>query len=114
VSRVGSNATGHTNAEMVYRRYRRFIPNLRGQDGALAAKGLAHEGLRGQPWSLDGHSTQPRGYGSPRNPLSFWSGRPDSNRRRPAWEFSRPLSRIIMQSHKSAVCSSPPELRDPR
>ena len=36
---------GHTNAEMVYRRYHRFIPNLRGRDGALAAKGLAHEGL---------------------------------------------------------------------
>ena len=50
-----------------------------------------------------------------RNPSSsLWSGRPDSNRRRPAWEFSRPLSRIIMQSHKSAVCSSPPEPRDPR
>src|SRR5258705_13731919 len=36
---------GHTNAEMVYRRYHRFIPNLRGRDGALAAKGLADEGL---------------------------------------------------------------------
>ena len=30
---------GHTDAEMVYRRYHRFIPNLRGRDGALAAKG---------------------------------------------------------------------------
>ena len=59
---------GHTNAEMVYRRYHRFIPNLRGRDGALAAKGLADEGLL---WSLDGHSTQPRGYGETRNPLSF-------------------------------------------
>ena len=36
---------GHTNAEMVYRRYHRFIPNLRGRDGALAAKKLADEGL---------------------------------------------------------------------
>jgi integrase len=36
---------GHTNAEMVYRRYHRLIPNLRGRDGALAAKGLADEGL---------------------------------------------------------------------
>src|SRR5437773_5310182 len=27
------------------------------------------------------------GYGLvTRNPLTFWSGRPDSNRRRPAWE----------------------------
>src|SRR5262249_26164351 len=26
------------------------------------------------------------GYGSPRSPLQDWSGRPDSNRRRPAWE----------------------------
>ena len=34
-----------TNAEMVYCRYHRFIPNLRGRDGALAAKGLADEGL---------------------------------------------------------------------
>ena len=36
---------GHTNAEMVYRRYHRFIPNLRGRDGANAARGLAQEGL---------------------------------------------------------------------
>lgn len=36
---------GHTNAEMVYRRYHRFIPNLRGRDGANAARGLAEEGL---------------------------------------------------------------------
>jgi integrase len=36
---------GHTNAEMVYRRYHRFIPNLRGRDGANATKGLALEGL---------------------------------------------------------------------
>jgi integrase len=36
---------GHTNAEMVYRRYHRFIPNLRGRDGANAASGLALEGL---------------------------------------------------------------------
>jgi hypothetical protein len=42
---VGATQLGHTNAEMVYRRYHRFIPNLRGRDGALAAKGLAHEGL---------------------------------------------------------------------
>jgi len=37
--------TRHTNAEMVYRRYHRFIPSLRERDGALAAKGLADEGL---------------------------------------------------------------------
>jgi integrase len=36
---------GHTNAEMVYRRYHRFIPNLRGRDGVNAAKSLATEGL---------------------------------------------------------------------
>jgi integrase len=36
---------GHTNAEMVYRRYHRFIPNLRGRDGANAARGLAIEGF---------------------------------------------------------------------
>jgi integrase len=36
---------GHTNAEMVYRRYHRFIPNLRGRDGANAARGLSIEGL---------------------------------------------------------------------
>jgi integrase len=36
---------GHTNAEMVYRRYHRFIPNLRGRDGVNAARGLATEGL---------------------------------------------------------------------
>jgi len=36
---------GHTNAEMVYRRYHKFIPNLRGRDGAHAARWLADEGL---------------------------------------------------------------------
>ena len=36
---------GHTNAEMVYRRYQRFIPNLRGRDGGNASKGLAQEGF---------------------------------------------------------------------
>lgn len=36
---------GPTNAEMVYRRYHRFIPNLRGRDGANAATGLAIEGF---------------------------------------------------------------------
>jgi integrase len=36
---------GHTNVEMVYRRYHRFIPNLRGRDGANAVRGLAQEGL---------------------------------------------------------------------
>ena len=36
---------GHTNAEMVYRRYHKFIPNLRGRDGAHAARWLAGEGL---------------------------------------------------------------------
>ena len=36
---------GHTSVEMVYRRYHRFIPNLRGRDGVNAARGLASEGL---------------------------------------------------------------------
>ena len=36
---------GHTNTEMVYRRYHKFIPNLRGRDGAHAARWLADEGL---------------------------------------------------------------------
>src|SRR5947207_13756621 len=38
-----------------------------------------------------------------RNPLSFWSGRPDSNRRRPAWEagilplnYGRPALPILL------------------
>src|SRR2546422_10969712 len=38
-----------------------------------------------------------------RNPLSFWSGRPDSNRRRPAWEagilplnYGRPARSILL------------------
>jgi integrase len=31
---------GHTNVEMVYRRYHKFIPNLRGRDGAHAARWL--------------------------------------------------------------------------
>src|SRR3990167_3583427 len=42
------------------------------------------------------------GYGFPRNPLTCWSGRPDSNRRRPAWEagilplnYARPILLII-------------------
>jgi integrase len=36
---------GHTNAEMVYHRYHKFIPNLRGRDGAHAARWLTTEGL---------------------------------------------------------------------
>jgi hypothetical protein len=32
-------------AEMVYRRYHKFSPNLRGRDGAHAARWLATEGL---------------------------------------------------------------------
>lgn len=36
---------GHTSVEMVYRRYHRFIPNLRGRDGMNAARELAGEGL---------------------------------------------------------------------
>lgn len=36
---------GHTNSEMVYRRYHKFIPNLRGRDGAHAARWLADQGL---------------------------------------------------------------------
>jgi integrase len=36
---------GHTSVEMVYRRYHRFIPNLRGRDGMNATRGLAGEGL---------------------------------------------------------------------
>jgi hypothetical protein len=31
----------HTSAEMEYRRYHRFIPNVRGREEANAAKGLA-------------------------------------------------------------------------
>jgi hypothetical protein len=75
---------GHTNAGMSIGATT-VHPNLRGRDGVNAAKTLAVEGHRGRPWSLDGHSTQEKGYESPRNPLK-WSGRPDSNRRRPAWE----------------------------
>src|SRR5215470_709005 len=51
----------------------------------------------------------PKGLRSPRNPLSFWSGRPDSNRRRPAWEagilplnYGRPAPPILL---------TPPSLR---
>jgi hypothetical protein len=29
---------GHSNAEMVYRRYRKFIPNLHGRDGVHAVR----------------------------------------------------------------------------
>src|SRR6266550_7628062 len=43
------------------------------------------------------------GYGLSRNPLMFWSGRPDSNRRRPAWEagilplnYGRPAPPILL------------------
>jgi integrase len=40
-----SRQLGHSNAEMVYRRYHKFIPNLRGSDGAHAARWLATEGF---------------------------------------------------------------------
>ena len=36
---------GHTSAEMVYRRYTRFIPNLTRQDGSAASRWLSQEGL---------------------------------------------------------------------
>jgi hypothetical protein len=49
-------------------------------------------------WSLDAT----KGLRETRNPLSFWSGRPDSNRRRPAWEagilplnYGRPAPPIL-------------------
>jgi hypothetical protein len=44
-SAASARQLGHTNAEMVYRRYHKFIPNLRGRDGAHAARWLATEGL---------------------------------------------------------------------
>jgi integrase len=47
---------GHTNAEMVYRRYHKFIPNLRGRDGAphgaLARRGGAVTLAVVAPWLL--------------------------------------------------------------
>jgi integrase len=36
---------GHTSAEMVYRRYHRFIPDLRGRDGERITTWLTSEGL---------------------------------------------------------------------
>jgi hypothetical protein len=36
---------GHASVEMVYRRYHRFIPNLRGRDGINATRGLATGGV---------------------------------------------------------------------
>ena len=36
---------GHTNVEMVYRRYHKFVPNLRGLAGAHAARWLADQGF---------------------------------------------------------------------
>jgi integrase len=36
---------GHTTVEMIFRRYYRFIPNLRGRDGAAAAAWLKKHGL---------------------------------------------------------------------
>src|SRR5947199_5938231 len=37
-----------------------------------------------------------------RNPLSCWSGRPDSNRRRPAWEDLSTLAICFRAPHQSA------------
>ena len=74
-------------AELVYRRYHKFIPKLRGRDGAhTQPDGLRRRACDTRLWLLDGCSGHRGGYGSPRNPLEDWSGRPDSNRRRPAWE----------------------------
>lgn len=36
---------GHTSAEMVFRRYAKFIPNLTRQDGSAASRWLAEQGL---------------------------------------------------------------------
>src|SRR5438876_7021585 len=60
----------------------------------------------GRPLPRGDHLGDPRrqgGYGRPRNPLRNWSGRPDSNRRRPAWEagilplnYGRPALPILL------------------
>ena len=49
----------------------------------------------------------PQGVTANRNPLIYWSGRPESNRRRPAWEFSARPSRRLTPSHSSSL-SRPP------
>jgi integrase len=36
---------GHTTPEMLFRRYRRFIPNLRRRDGSAATRWLQERGL---------------------------------------------------------------------
>ena len=77
---------GHTNAEMVAAV---ITSSSRICEGAMARTrpdGLRRRGCDAQLWLLDSYSRRRGGYGSPRNPPDCWSGRPDSNRRRPAWE----------------------------
>src|SRR5436309_15150105 len=50
-----------------------------------------------------------------RNPLTFWSGRPDSNRRRPAWEAGiLPLNYGRTCAHSSPDTLEVNDLRGPR
>src|SRR5438874_8132586 len=60
-------------------------------------------------WLLDGYSKHREGCGVSRNPPVDWSGRPDSNRRRPAWEagilplnYGRPAPPILRRSRAAA------------
>src|SRR5437867_13187448 len=62
--------------------------------GPRLLEGVVLNGLsESHPFSADAHTERLKcqkiegGYGPrARNPLKGWSGRPDSNRRRPAWE----------------------------
>ena len=80
---------GHRTTQMVIRHYHKYVPNLTRRDGDALARALdkrlrrRDDAMRRLPF---GYPTDEGGYGLPRNPPSIWSGRPESNRRRPAWE----------------------------
>ncbi len=72
--------------------------------GATAHTRPAGSLLRGSERGVDGYCRHQEGCGISRNPLDSWSGRPDSNRRRPAWEagilplnYGRPAPPILLR-----------------
>ena len=90
-----SKQMGHSNTKMIIEHYYRFIPNLTRQDGSAFDKAAAQFGLYEQRWTAEKRQKLRQKLKEVTGPVSrnpssnLWSGRPDSNRRRPAWEASR-------------------------
>ena len=74
---------------------------------ALVGNALVTETRSGVGDETSVRPASAQGVTANRNPLIYWSGRPESNRRPPAWEFSWGPSRTLTPSHSSSL-SRPP------